>query len=485
MRARWPRSFSALLLGGFALVMLPLLFGMGYAAYAQQELAARSRAALALTLQVTRGTRQLVDDLAGLQRAAGQFFVLQDPQLRGGMRDAHAALQRTVQTLRSMPLGADDAARLVRLGRDEAALYAQLDSASGNGLQRFDRFAPDFDALAATALQLEQAGNTLVELRAAALTRRAHALRMILLAQVGAAVLLSLLLAALLSWLLGRPVRQIEQAIQRLGAGDLQPQPAVRGPSDLVLLGEQLDWLRLRLRDVEEQKQRFLRHVSHELKTPLASLREGVALLADEVGGSLSAQQREITQIMQGNARDLQQRIENLIGYSRAQRRLDPLLADRVELGALLDAIQRRNDLALRARRLRVERSGSAPPLLGDRGKLDTVLENLLVNALRFSPDGGVIRVELGVDGDGVRVRVRDQGPGVAEADRPHLFEPFFQGSRQPAQAAPGSGLGLAIAREFARLHGGDIALCDEAPGACFELRLPQRPMDATQEAAG
>ncbi|OIQ87873.1 sensor histidine kinase QseE [mine drainage metagenome] len=483
MRPRWPRSFSALLLGGFALVMLPLLFGMGYAAYAQQELAARSRAALALTLQVTRGTRQLVDDLAGLQRAAGQYFVLQDPQLRGGMRDAQAALQRNLQALAALPLGADDAARLPRLGRDEAALYARLDAAAGDGLQRFDRYAPDFDALADSAMQLEQAGNALVERRAVALTRRAHALRVILLAQAAAAVLLSLLLAALLSWLLGRPVRQIELAIQRLGAGDLRPQPAVRGPSDLVLLGEQLDWLRLRLRDLDEQKQRFLRHVSHELKTPLASLREGVALLADEVGGSLTEQQREITQIMQGNARDLQQRIENLIGYSRAQRRLDPLLEDRVDLAELLDAIQRRNDLALRARHLRVERSGTVPPLLGDRGKLDTVFENLMINALRFSPDGGVIRVELGVDDEWARVRVRDQGPGVDEADRAQLFEAFFQGRRQPAQAAPGSGLGLAIAREFARLHGGDVTLCDDAPGACFEVRLPWRPEQTTQEA--
>ena len=483
MRPRWPRSFSALLLGGYALVMLPLLFGMGYAAYAQQELAERSRAALTLTLEVTRDTRQLVDDLAGLQRAAGQYFVLQDPQLRGGVGAAHRALQRTVQALAALPLGADDAARLARLAHDEAALYARLDIAAGSGLQRFDRYAPDFEALHTTALQLEQAGNALVERRAIALTRRTQALRAILLAQAGAAVLLSLLLGALLSWLLGRPVRQIEQSIQRLGAGDLQPQPAVRGPTDLVLLGEQLDWLRRRLRDLDEQKQRFLRHVSHELKTPLASLHEGVALLADEVGGSLSAQQREITQIMQGNARELQQRIENLIGYSRAQRRLDPLQAERIDLGELLEAIQRRNDLALRARHLRVERSGAAPPLRGDRGKLDTVFENLLVNALRFSPDGGVIRVELGADADAVRVRVRDQGPGVAPADRAQLFEAFFQGSRQPAQAAPGSGLGLAIAREFARLHGGDVVLCEDAPGACFEVSLPSHLVDATPEA--
>ncbi len=475
MRLAYPRSFSALLLAGFALVTLPLLLGMGYTAYAQQQLAARSGRALALTLQVTRGTRQLAGDLAGLQRAAGQYYVLQDPQLRGGMREAHAALARTLARLRTLPFAPPEQVRLARLAREEAALYARLDAGPGNGLRRFDAFAPRFDALGVDAERLERAGRDLVDQQASALRARARTLRAVLAVQAAIAAALSLLLAGVLSWLLGRPVRQIEHAIGRLGAGDLQPQAPVRGPSDLVLLGEQVDWLRLRLRELDEQKQRFLRHVSHELKTPLASLREGVALLDDEVGGPLSAQQREIIAIMRGNARDLQQRIENLIGYSRAQRGLDPLLSDQVELGALLDAIVRRNDLALRARHLRVLRSGSAPALHGDRGKLDALFENLLVNALRFSPDGGVIRVELATESGALRVRVRDEGPGVAEADRARLFEPFFQGIRQPDRAAPGSGLGLAIAREFARLHGGDIALCDDtvSTGACFEVRLP------------
>uniref|UniRef100_UPI00262D95C2 sensor histidine kinase n=1 Tax=Thiomonas sp. TaxID=2047785 RepID=UPI00262D95C2 len=263
--------------------------------------------------------------------------------------------------------------------------------------------------------------------------------------------------------------------IQRLGAGDLQPQPAVRGPSDLVLLGEQLDWLRLRLRDVDEQKQRFLRHVSHELKTPLASLREGVELLMDGVAGPLSPQQREIGTIMRGNARDLQQRIENLIDYSRAQRRLDPLVSAGVDLKELLGSLVRRNELALRAKHVAVRIDGEAGPLQADQGKLDTLFENLLINAMRFSPAAGIVRIRLRDDDEGVTVSVCDQGPGVAEQDREHLFEPFFQGMRQPAGAAPGNGLGLAIAQEYAVLHGGLIRLCDpaEGGGACFCVRLP------------
>lgn len=478
MRMPYPRSFSSLLLAGFALVTLPLLAGMAYTAVVQERLAVQTRQSITLTVKVTRTTRQLAEDISSLQRAAGQFYVLQDPQLRSGMREAHESIRQALQNLRAMPFGPSNTERIRQIGLREGVLYAQLNDPANVGLRRFDSFATEFNTLDRLADQVAVAGNAMVEDQAASLIHRARTLRIVLLSQAAAAVLLSLLIAGLFSWLLGRPVRQIDQAIRRLGAGDLQPQPRVQGPIDLVFLGQQLDWLRQRLRELDEQKLRFLRHVSHELKTPLASLREGVELLADGVGGRLTAQQREITQIMRGNARDLQARIENLIGYSRAQRQLDPLVSSGVDLAALLDQVVRRNDLALRAKHLQVVRSGHAPLLKADRGKLDTLFENLLINAMRFSPEGGSIRIDLRSADGVVRATVADEGPGVAENDRAHLFKPFFQGSRQPPAAAPGSGLGLAIAQEYAQLHGGEIQLCDtpDRPGASFCVHLPLQP---------
>ncbi len=471
----YPRSFHALLLAAFALVMLPLVVGMLYTAYAQQRLALQTREAIRITVDVTRATRQASEDLSALQRAAGQYYVLQDPQLRVGMRDAHQALQGDLRTLRTMPFDALEQARLQRIGAAEAALYEELGGAGPADLPRFDAFAPRFAALASSIDRILNAGNLLVDRQVGELGRQSRTLRAALLLQAGAALLLSALIAALLSWVLTRPLRQIDQAIRKLGAGDLQPQPQVRGPRDLVQLGHQLDWLRRRLRETDEQKQRFLRHVSHELKTPLASLREGVELLLDGVAGPLGTQQREIGTIMRGNARDLQQRIENLIDYSRAQRRLDPLVSAGVNLNELLASLVRRNELALRAKHVAVQIDGEATALQADQGKLDTLFENLLINAMRFSPAAGIVRIRLRDDGEAVTVSVSDDGPGVAEQDREHLFEPFFQGMRQPAGAAPGNGLGLAIAQEYAALHGGQIRLCEksESSGACFCVRLP------------
>ncbi len=472
----YPRSFHALLLAAFALVMLPLVLGLLYTAYAQQRLAQQTRQAIATTVDVTRATRQLAEDLSTLQRAAGQYYVLQDPQLRVGMRDAHQAVRAALRALRAMPFDADQRARLAQIDRQESALFDELRAGGPADLPRFDSFAPRFDALGRSSEALIAGGNALVDQQVRVLSRRSRNLRAVLFAQAAVALLLSLLIAALLSWLLTRPVRRIEQAIRLLGAGDLQPQPALRGPSDLVQLGEQLDWLRRRLRETDEQKQRFLRHVSHELKTPLASLREGVELLLDGVAGPLGGQQREIGMIMRGNARDLQQRIENLIDYSRAQRRLDPLVSAGVDVAELLQSLVRRNELGLRAKHLVVDIDGCAAALQADRGKLDTLFENLLINAMRFSPVAGRIRIALLDEPQALTVRMVDDGPGVAEQDREHLFEPFFQGMRQPAAAAPGNGLGLAIAQEYAMLHGGRIALCanSDGAGACFSVRLPR-----------
>ena len=112
--------------------------------------------------------------------------------------------------------------------------------------------------------------------------------------------------AAAAGWWLLRPLRRIELAISELGESRFEQPITVGGPADLVQVGRQLDWLRLRLTDLESNRNRILRHVSHELKTPLASLREGVSLLADGVLGRLSSEQCEVVDMLDHNARALQ-----------------------------------------------------------------------------------------------------------------------------------------------------------------------------------
>ena len=118
-----------------------------------------------------------------------------------------------------------------------------------------------------------------------------------------------------------RPLRRIDRALDALGRGDYDTRIQIRGPSDLVKLGTQLEWLRQRLIEVAEAKNRFLRHMSHELKTPLASIREGTELLLEGAVGTVPAEQREVIGILRDNGIQLQRHIENLLSYSAWEAR--------------------------------------------------------------------------------------------------------------------------------------------------------------------
>jgi len=189
--------------------------------------------------------------------------------------------------------------------------------------------------------------------------------------------------------MINRPIKQLKASIQQLGRADLRPLPAISGPQDIVELGREVDWLRQRLQALEEQKLRFLRHVSHELKTPLASLREGVALLGDELAGSLNPRQRSIVGIMDSGSRELQKRIEDLIRYGGMMR--DATLPPAVPqaLAAALASVLARQRLALDARGIRVEAQLAAATLRADRNQLETVLDTCCPMRSNSAPRAG------------------------------------------------------------------------------------------------
>ena len=470
---RYPRSFAMLLLFGFALVALPLVGGMINTIYLLERVNQDSHRAFSTTVEATRATRQLVDDATALQRAAGQFLVLEDPGLRKGLLSAHQRFQETAAAIGNLPLDREQQAKVQSVSALESDLFTRTDQQRGSGALTFDALAPDFGRLRDATQDIVALGNQLVDRQTGEMAQASENAWRVLIFQAIAIVPLSFGMALVFAWLINRPVRQLARAIRRLGDNDLSPGPVVDGPKDLVYLGERMDWLRLRLLALEEQKIRFLRHVSHELKTPLASLREGVALLADRVGGELTEQQVEITQIMRGNVRDLQRRIEDLLAYSRVVQQDQELKLEDVDLGAVWETVLARQALALRGKGLVVEQDLQAERCRSDRTMLDTVFDNLLVNAVRFSPEGGRIAVRSSMGEGRVMITVCDQGPGIPAEEREQVFLPFYQGTNQPSGPLRGSGLGLSIVREYVAALGGWVSLTD-APGGgtCFQVVL-------------
>lgn len=472
----YPRSFTILVIVAMGVLIVPLASGLINAVHVLQGVADTQRQFTRNSLAITRDVRQVAESMSQLQRAAGQYHLLQDNEFGPALRDRHAELEALLKRLDARLVDAASRATLATLQERSEALYQELKPEPGAylGSARFHALDGAFGELhaAARVLLIEADASVQRELQALEETVQTTRQRLIVLAL--ALIPLTLLLAGVFSWMINRPIKQIKAAIQQLGQADLSPLPAINGPQDIVELGREIDWLRQRLKALEEQKLRFLRHVSHELKTPLASLREGVALLNDELAGSLNTRQRSIVSIMSSGSRELQKRIEDLIRYGgMLQGGTKPQAAPQA-LEAALDKVLARQRLTLASRGIRVEKQLVAEQILAERNQLETVLDNLLSNAVKFSPEGGNILVKSEPANGTIALWVCDEGAGIPESERSRVFEPFFQGARQPASTVKGSGLGLSIVRESLLAAGGSIEVTDCPPWAtCFKLTWP------------
>ncbi|MBV1788311.1 HAMP domain-containing histidine kinase [Marinobacterium sp. D7] len=478
-----PPSFSALLLAAFVVVALPLLGGILVMTHALEQMALEGRRSVNISADITQASRQLGEVELALKRAAGQYFVLEDPALKQRLERAHLRFQETLDTLAPMPWNVEQERQLADLNAMEVELYERLIQAPATGV--LETYREDFERLDAATRALSDASTQVINDQVTGMNETADRIQAGMITLAGAMILLSLLLSGTLSWLLGRPVSQLAATIRRLGQNDLDTPCAIRGPRDLVYLGEQLDWLRNRLQELEARKLSFFREVSHELKTPLTNLMEAVALLRDEVTGPLTVQQREVVEIMRASTQELRQRIEDLLRYNEAlsEPRLEP---DWFELRLLVDEVAKRFDLAMRSKQLSWHLE--VPPLriYADRGRLSIALENLIGNAIKFSPQAGTIELHAARQGQRIEILVCDQGPGVAPEHVDQLFQPFFKGTPQPRGALKSSGLGLAIAKAHIELQGGELTLQPEiTSGACFQISLPlakEIAMDSAKE---
>src|SRR3989442_10642136 len=296
---------------------------------------------------------------------------------------------------------------------------------------------------------------------------------LILLVIFSTAVALSIALA--LTRYISRPIAEIDAAIRQLGGADFSRPIAVRGPEDLRYLGRRLDWLRRRLDEFETQKNRFLRHVSHELKTPLTALREGAELLHDQVAGPLAPPQRQVVAIMRDNSVKLQRLIEELLDYQRALHAAASLEVKPLMLDQLVAEATRAHHLAAQAKGLRLLVDAQPAMLEADPEKLRSIVDNLISSAVKFTPPGGVISVKARALGGEAVIEVMDSGPGVAPEERESIFNLFFRGRTKADTGVKGSGLGLAIARELVEAHGGQIAVVAGGAGGHFRVTLPRR----------
>ncbi len=480
---RYPRSFLGLLVAGFLLVALPLLGTLLYSAWHTERLTEQSRSAVSGAAAAARASRALVNRIGSIERLALQLAVLQDPQLRADFARAHASFRQTAGELSLLPLDEGQRAALKRTMEREEVLVSQVQSPPRGRVDA--RAVRDLaGALVDDAYQVLAVSYFVADREVERLGASADEVHRRLIVMVLIATALALAAALVLTRLIARPIAELESAIRQLGSADFEHPIHVSGPADLQSLGERLEWLRRRLIELEAQKNRFLRHLSHDLKTPLAALREGTELLNDQVAGPLAPPQQQVVAIMRDNSVKLQRLIEELLGYQRALHAASGLQVGAVALDGLLRQSVHSHQLAAQTKAQRVELDVAPLTVWADAAKLRSVIDNLLGNAVKFTPPGGDIRV-LARRNDGLAtIDVLDSGPGVPPEEREAIFEAFFRGRAGAFGRAEGTGLGLAIAREFTEAHGGRIEVVAGGHGGHFRVTLPVRPAAPLAEAA-
>ena len=468
----YPRSFSKLLLVGFALVALPLMFALINNAISIDQLGNQSQKAVYQAVQATQSSRKLAELIPAMERVAHQMIILGDRGLLDTYEVHRKQLHATASEFSSLPFDTRQRTALREIVRGEEAIYELLSNPASRP-EELQKAVKAFVGLGERAYAIDQRSNALIDHEVENMRETARQAQQITLWQLLALFPVVIFLVVGFTILIARPIRQIDAAIRRLGQADFSAAIAVGGPEDLQQLGERLDWMRERLAALEQQKNRFLRHMSHELKTPLTALREGAELLSEEVVGKLTPEQREIAEILRHNSIELQKLIEDLLSFGASQGRAPEVELSRVEARRIVNRVIADQKLALRAKHIHLDVNVQDLTLSADAEKLRVMLDNLVSNAIKFSPAGGTIRILTRKHGEHVDIEVMDEGPGIATEERSLVFEPFYRGRHAADALVKGTGIGLSVVREYAQMHGGSAEVVDSPAGAHIRVRLP------------
>ena len=476
MKFRRPRSLNGLILVGFGLVGLPLLIAVIWALVNLDRLAEQSERLVFTGVSAAQNNRLLEENVGSLERVARQYQVLGNPNTLELLRQDLATIDAQLAAMTELTEQADATALAASIGAGARRIVTTLASAD---LSEEDetRAIAEFTLLRQRVTELTGTLTSFVDTELMSLQESTRNAQRVSAWQVAALVPGTLIMVLFFILLVARPIRQIDNAISQLGQSGFSKPIDVKGPRDLERLGKQLEWLRIRLLELAQEKNKFLRHMSHELKTPLANIREGTELLLDGTVGDLDQPQREVTDILRMNGLKLQQLIENLLSFSAWQTKTEILTLSEFPLRALAISVAKAQRLALKAAHIQLKLEIEDIIVNADRDKIRTVLDNLLSNAIKFTPKGGYITIRAHDTPSSFVLEFGDTGPGIPDEESPRIFEAFFQGRTEQGGQVGGTGIGLSVVLECIQAHEGSVELVDsgEFSGAHFRIDIPQK----------
>ena len=310
-----------------------------------------------------------------------------------------------------------------------------------------------------------------------------------LLLAVGFSGTLAIIASTWLFWGITRPLSKLRSATEAIAGGDLKARAPIKRQDEVGRVAEAFNSMADQLERQESLRKRMVADVAHELRTPLSVMRGNLEAMMDDL---IPTSEEELDAVHQEVLR-LSRLVEDLRILSLADAGELRLETNEVNTSELVETAVRRLTPAAEAKGvILVGDIGDTPGIIiGDEGKLQQVLANLISNAIRFTPEGGKVTVESRTIKDRARFLVRDEGPGVDPADLPFFFERFWKEDRSRVRGedlnrdGSGSGLGLSIVRQLVELHGGTVeASLPEEGGLQVAVILPASKLQVTESSS-
>ncbi len=472
--SRKPASFRTLLGFSFICLSFPLVLGLFDSGISIDRLVRKYNASIYRVFNLTKESNSLVNKTVALERSARQFSILKDPLILDAFKEQDANISEAAERILAL-VESPEHRSLLRSFIEVKQQVADKLTSPENVSSDIESALLNFEELNGMAREILAESNREAFSESDRLRIESdEALRQLTYKGLALVVVLALLIIYFFQ-ALTKPVRRVHDAIEQLGAGAFDDEISVPGPWDIQLIGVRLDWLRKRLARFEAQKAHFLALISHELKTPLAAMREGISLLSEGLVGAVNPDQREVLGIVNHSCERLEGQINDLLLYTVAKAKGSTPARESFEFGEIVRSSVAKQRLAARSREIELTLELENVFVRGDKKQLMVVCDNLVSNALKFTPHGGSIFISLTADKGTAIFEVQDSGAGVPQGERALIFEPFYQGESADKTDEIGAGIGLSIVAENVEAHGGTIEVLEGRwGGALFRVRLPK-----------
>jgi two-component system sensor histidine kinase GlrK len=440
--------------------------------------AERSQAAIFKAVHETESSRIILERLASMERNIRQIQLFGKSDFYDLYQENRDKFLKEIASLKPSEMDERLVQQLNSLKDTENKVYHYiLANLKGDEIKLSQENLNAFDQLTRQARVVLAEGEQRIETEATALSAKSEKLRMELIYLAFISIFFASIIAVIFVRLLLRPIKDIAQAIRILGEVGFDQAISIRGPRDLQKLGSQLEWLRQKLDNLENEKQQFIRNVSHELKTPLATLKEGTDLLSENVVGELNTEQQDIIQLMKMGNITIHDLVENLLEYQRTISTKIVFNCSTFKLETLISRVTDEYELLLRSKNITLKSNLHSTQINADYDKLRIIISNLFSNALKFSPQNGSIGLTLSSQDNIINLIIEDQGSGIAKEIQSLIFKDFYYGNSTPDWKIKASGLGLALVKHYLDAHNGSIELLPATGNYCgarFSIHLPQ-----------